>query len=155
MAKILVLGAGMVGSAMVRDVAQRHEVVATDFSAAALEALAGVDRVSTQTLDCTDRAAVQAAAREVDAVICAVPGHLGFQALRSLLEVGSKVADISFFPVGIRFEDLRKVRLILNPHPDTGDKRSVSAFCPRWQRCSPSRVRCRSHRGMPACSLGP
>ena len=77
MAKILVLGAGMVGSAMVRDVAQRHEVVATDFSAAALEALAGVDRVSTQTLDCTDRAAVQAAAREVDAVICAVPGHLG------------------------------------------------------------------------------
>ena len=98
MAKILVLGAGMVGSAMVRDVAQRHEVVATDFSAAALEALAGVDRVSTQTLDCTDRAAVQAAAREVDAVICAVPGHLGFQALRSLLEVGSKVADISFFP---------------------------------------------------------
>lgn len=98
MAKILVLGAGMVGSAMVRDVAQRHEVLATDFSAAALEPLASVQNVTTRTLDVTDRDAVQAAAGEVDAVICAVPGALGFQTLRSLIETGTKIADISFFP---------------------------------------------------------
>jgi len=88
----------MVGSAMVRDLAERHQVVSTDFSAAALEPLARLANVSTHTLDCTDSTAVKAAAAEVDAVVCAVPGALGFQTLRSLIETGSKVADISFFP---------------------------------------------------------
>lgn len=98
MAKVLVLGAGMVGSAMVRDLAVRHDVLATDFAAAALQSLAPIDNVTTQQLDCTDKAAVQAAARSVDAVVCAVPGFLGFATLRSLIEVGAKVSDISFFP---------------------------------------------------------
>jgi saccharopine dehydrogenase-like NADP-dependent oxidoreductase len=98
MAKILVLGAGMVGSAMVRDLAERHEVLSTDFSASALEPLAGVAKVTTRQLDCTDAAEVQAAAADADAVVCAVPGALGFQTLRSLIETGAKVADISFFP---------------------------------------------------------
>lgn len=98
MAKILVLGAGMVGSAMVRDLAERHEVLSTDFSAAALEPLAKVKNVTTRQLDCTDAAAVQAAAAGVDAVVCAVPGALGFRTLRSLIETGAKIADISFFP---------------------------------------------------------
>ncbi len=83
---------------MVRDLAERHEVLSTDFSAAALEPLAEVANVTTRRLDCTDSAAVQAAAAEADAVVCAVPGALGFQTLRSLIETGTKVADISFFP---------------------------------------------------------
>ena len=45
MAKITVLGAGLVGGAMVRDLAARHEVLSTDFSAAALEPLAGLDSI--------------------------------------------------------------------------------------------------------------
>jgi len=98
MAKILVLGAGMVGSAMVRDLATRHTVLATDFSETALAPLAEVPNVTTQRLDCSDRAAVQAKAGTVDAVVCAVPGFLGFETLRSLIEAGQKVADISFFP---------------------------------------------------------
>jgi len=98
MAKILVLGAGMVGSAMVRDLAERHEVLSTDFSAEALAPLASVPNVTTQQLDCTDAAAVTAAANAVDAVVCAVPGALGFNTLKTLIEAGAKVADISFFP---------------------------------------------------------
>ncbi|MCH2101200.1 MAG: saccharopine dehydrogenase NADP-binding domain-containing protein [Planctomycetes bacterium] len=98
MANILVLGAGMVGSEMVRDVAQRHKVLATDFSAAALEPLASVANVTTEPLDCTVSAAVKAAANQVDAIICAVPGALGFKTLKALIETGAKVADISFFP---------------------------------------------------------
>jgi lysine 6-dehydrogenase len=54
--------------------------------------------VRTRRLDCTDATAVQAAAAEVDAVVCAVPGALGYRTLRSLIETGAKVADISFFP---------------------------------------------------------
>jgi len=88
----------MVGSAMVRDLATRHEVVSTDYSEAALQPLASVPNVTTQQLDCSDHKAVKAAAASVDAVVCAVPGYLGFATLRALIETGSKVADISFFP---------------------------------------------------------
>lgn len=98
MARILVLGAGMVGSAMVRDLATRHQVLATDFAPAPLQPLREVANVTTRQLDCTDSAAVKAAAADVDAVVCAVPGFLGFETLRSLVETGQKVSDISFFP---------------------------------------------------------
>jgi lysine 6-dehydrogenase len=98
MAKILVLGAGMVGSAMIRDLAERHDVIATDYSAEALAPFDGIDAISSHTLDCTDSAAVTAAVAEMDLVVCAVPGHFGFQTLRTLIEAGKNVADISFFP---------------------------------------------------------
>ncbi|MEO6595297.1 MAG: saccharopine dehydrogenase C-terminal domain-containing protein [Planctomycetota bacterium] len=98
MARVLVLGAGMVGSAMVRDLAERHEVLSTDARADALLPLASVRNVQTRQLDCTNAAAVRACVAEVDAVVSAVPGFLGFRTLETLVEVGAKVADISFFP---------------------------------------------------------
>ncbi|HEX5052438.1 MAG TPA: saccharopine dehydrogenase C-terminal domain-containing protein [Planctomycetota bacterium] len=97
MAKVLVLGAGMVGSAIVRDVAERHEVLATDVRGDALAALSSVANVRTRQLDCADAAALRAAAAAADAVVCAVPGWLGFRTLTTLVEAGAKVADISFF----------------------------------------------------------
>jgi saccharopine dehydrogenase-like NADP-dependent oxidoreductase len=98
MAKILVLGAGMVGSAMVMDLAGRHQVTATDFRAEALAQFHGVDGVTSLQLDCSDAAAVTAAVAEMDLVVSAVPGYLGFATLRTLIEAGKNVADISFFP---------------------------------------------------------
>jgi saccharopine dehydrogenase-like NADP-dependent oxidoreductase len=98
MAKILVLGAGMVGSAMVMDLAERHQVVATDFSAEPLAQFEGVDGVTALQLDCSDAAAVTAAVAEMDLVVSAVPGYLGFATLRTLIEASKNVADISFFP---------------------------------------------------------
>lgn len=98
MAKILVLGAGMVGSAMIRDLAERHEIVATDYSADPLSQFDGLAGITSHTLDCTDAAAVTKAVADVDLVVCAVPGDLGFATLRTLIEAGKNVADISFFP---------------------------------------------------------
>ncbi|MCP4092716.1 MAG: saccharopine dehydrogenase [Planctomycetes bacterium] len=98
MASILVLGAGMVGSAMILDLANRHQVVATDFNAAAFEQFHGKANITVQTLDCTDHAAIKAATAKVDLVVCAVPGAIGFSTLQCLIETGTKVADISFFP---------------------------------------------------------
>jgi lysine 6-dehydrogenase len=98
MAKILVLGAGMVGSAMARDLGARHQVLCADRDPSALAALAGAEGVSTQELDCQDSAALLAAAGEQDLVVCAVPGFLGFATLQSLLQAGKPIADISFFP---------------------------------------------------------
>lgn len=58
----------MVGGAMVRDLAQRHDVPSTDFSSAPLEPVAGVPNVTTQMLDCTDAGAVRAAVAPAKAV---------------------------------------------------------------------------------------
>jgi len=88
----------MVGSAIVLDLAQRHQVIATDFSDLALDKFDGVENVATGALDCRDKGAVTAAVADADLVISAVPGFLGFQTLRTLVEAGKKVADISFFP---------------------------------------------------------
>jgi lysine 6-dehydrogenase len=98
MARILVLGAGMVGSAMARDLGRRHQVLCADRDPAALAGLAGAEGVATQELDCTDHDALRAVAAEQDLVVCAVPGFLGFATLSCLIEAGKPVADISFFP---------------------------------------------------------
>ena len=109
MAQILVLGAGMVGSAIVLDLSVRHQVVATDFDPEALTKFEGNANIQTQTLDCSDSAAVTAAVADVDLVVCAVPGFLGFATLRTLIEAGKKVADISFFPEeSLDLDDLAK-----------------------------------------------
>ena len=98
MAQILVLGAGMVGSTIVSDLATQHQVVATDFCADALTKFRDCPNVSVKVLDCSDSTAVTQAAASADVVVSAVPGFLGFATLRTLIEAGKKVADISFFP---------------------------------------------------------
>jgi saccharopine dehydrogenase-like NADP-dependent oxidoreductase len=98
MAKILILGSGMVGSAMSFDLASRHEVTATDRSAEVLKRFDGVANIETKVIDVADAAAVTAAVADMDLVVSAVPGFLGFATLRTLIEAGKNVADISFFP---------------------------------------------------------
>ncbi|MDP6942433.1 MAG: saccharopine dehydrogenase C-terminal domain-containing protein [Planctomycetota bacterium] len=98
MASVLVLGSGMVGSAISQDLATRHSVIASDFDAAPLTRLECVSGISTLQLDVLDTSALRAAASEVDMVVSAVPGALGFQVLSTLIEAGKNVTDISFFP---------------------------------------------------------
>lgn len=49
-------------------------------------------------LDVTDTEALRDALREADLVISAVPGVLGFSTLRTVIEAGRDIVDISFFP---------------------------------------------------------
>ncbi len=99
MSSVIVLGAGMVGSAMAIDMAKNHEVTLTDLS---LEVLNKVNQkckdLSVRQLDVTDKANLQNAIKTHDLVICAVPGFLGYETLRSIIEAGKNVVDISFFP---------------------------------------------------------
>ena len=98
MAKIIVIGAGMVGSAMARDLAVNHQVTSADRNTEALGKLNSEFGINALTLDVTDKAALQSAVSAFDLVVCAVPGFLGFQTLKWLIEAGKDVADISFFP---------------------------------------------------------
>jgi lysine 6-dehydrogenase len=97
---ITVLGAGMVGSAIARDLARESafRVTAVDRDGEALGRLSTLAPVATVNADLSDQAAVTAAAKPADLVVCAVPGFLGFQTLRAILQAGKNVVDISFFP---------------------------------------------------------
>lgn len=99
MAKIIVLGAGMVGSAMAIDLAKKHDVTCTDLSVEALQRLNNRDNsISTLELDVTDVGLLKSTITPFDLVVCAVPGFLGFNTLKYIIESEKNVIDISFFP---------------------------------------------------------
>jgi len=99
MSSIIVLGAGMVGSTMAIDMAKKHEVTITDFSEVALgKAIKKCDKLIPEVLDVTNKNLLQETIEPFDLVICAVPGFLGFETIRTIIEAKKNVIDISFFP---------------------------------------------------------
>ena len=98
--RVVVLGGGRVGGAMALDLARdgEIEVVVADTSAAALARFAGVPHLATAQADLGDPAAVRRTVAAADLVLGAVPGFMGFETLRTVLEAGRDVVDISFFP---------------------------------------------------------
>lgn len=98
MSKIIVIGAGMVGSAMARDLSKDHEVTSADINLEALNRLKTNHGVNTMELNAADEQALKSAIADYDLVVCAVPGFMGFQTLKWIIEAGKDVSDISFFP---------------------------------------------------------
>lgn len=99
MNNIIVIGAGMVGSAMAIDMAKKHKVMLTDININVLEGIQKKhNSLQIQTLDVTNTEVLQNTIEPFDLVICAVPGFLGYQTLKSIIEAEKNVIDISFFP---------------------------------------------------------
>lgn len=100
MKSVAVLGAGLVGSLVAKDLAAdgRWSVLSVDRSEEALGRLAGIPCLSTEQADLADPVEVTRLASGVDVVVGAVPGFLGTQTVRAALEAGRPVADISFSP---------------------------------------------------------
>jgi len=99
MSKVIVLGAGMVGSAMAIDMAKKHSVTVTDLNQDVLDKVEKkYSDLKTRQLDATNKQKLQQTIKEYDLVINAVPGFLGFETLKSIIEAGMNVIDIAFFP---------------------------------------------------------
>lgn len=99
MNSIIVLGAGMVGSAMAIDLAKNHSVTVTDVNENVLQKVKNkCSQLNTLHLDVTNKNQLQKNIKPFDLVICAVPGYLGFKTLKSIIEAEKNVVDISFFP---------------------------------------------------------
>jgi saccharopine dehydrogenase-like NADP-dependent oxidoreductase len=99
MNNVIVLGAGMVGSAMAVDMAKKHKVTLTDLDNSVLEKVKNShSELNIRQLDVTNSGLLQSTIKEFDLVICAVPGFLGFQTLKLIIEAEMNVIDISFFP---------------------------------------------------------
>lgn len=97
MKKIAVLGSGMVGRIMALDLSGDFDVTAYDVSPENLAALSG-SAVRAVLADLSSPGALREAVGPADLVIGAVPGSMGFAALRETIAAGRDVVDISFFP---------------------------------------------------------
>lgn len=94
---IVVLGAGLVGSAIAKDLAHKHAVTSVDRSAEALHPLQkhGIKGVQA---DLSDQQAILDNIAHADLVIGAVPGFMGYATLKTVIEARKNAVDISFFP---------------------------------------------------------
>jgi lysine 6-dehydrogenase len=99
MARYLVLGGGMIGSAMAMDLSrdQDAEVTVADVRAATLERIGRLG-VGTVRADLGEPAAIRRLAADHDLVIGALPSVLGYQTLGAVIEAGRDYVDISFMP---------------------------------------------------------
>jgi lysine 6-dehydrogenase len=98
--KVAVLGGGLVGGVIARDLARdgEFEVTVADVSEATLARLGGVPGITLVKADLADAAALRRVVAGHDFVVGAVPGHMGFATLREVIGSGKPVVDISFFP---------------------------------------------------------
>ena len=97
---VVILGAGRVGSAMAIDLAKdkRFHVLVADRDERSLEALRSGYGIPGERIDVSLDNTVRRVVAKADFVISAVPGFLGFQTLKAVLESGKNVVDIAFFP---------------------------------------------------------
>ncbi|XVJ59204.1 MAG: saccharopine dehydrogenase [Tepidisphaera sp.] len=101
MAKVIVLGAGMVGSVMAADLAADSslEVTIADVREENLAKAAAraPGKIKTVKADLSDVSAVGKLVAPFDMVCGALASRLGFQTLRAVIEAGKNYCDISFF----------------------------------------------------------
>jgi lysine 6-dehydrogenase len=98
--KVIVLGSGLVGAPMAIDMAQDRQfaVSVADINPEALRKYKDHEGISTFQADLADVAKVKELVSGQDMVINAVPGFMGFQTLRAVIEAEKNVIDIAFFP---------------------------------------------------------
>lgn len=99
MTQILVLGAGMVGSAMAVDLSKKYAVSLADINIQRLKHIKEKHpKIKILELDICSKDKLQSVLKDYDFVVCAVPGFLGFETIKSVIEARKNVVDISFFP---------------------------------------------------------
>jgi len=98
--KIIVLGTGLVGGAMVRDLAgdTEFEITAVDAEQSNLDKLRDVAKVKRIKADLSDASILAKLVLDSDLAIGALPGFMGFSTLKTVIECGKDIVDISFFP---------------------------------------------------------
>ncbi len=98
--KVVVLGAGMVGQAIARDLADDAglRVDVADVRPEALERLAQRADVGTVRADLASPGAVKRLVAGYELAVGALPSAIGLQTLRAVLEAGRHCVDISFMP---------------------------------------------------------
>ena len=96
--KTIVLGCGLVGGLIAKDLAKDKDfqVTVADIDEKKLDELTKGTDIRGIKVDLSSSEAIRKIVAEQDIVIGAVPGFLGFNMLRSVIEAGKNIVDISF-----------------------------------------------------------
>ncbi|MHA1317133.1 MAG: saccharopine dehydrogenase C-terminal domain-containing protein [Candidatus Heimdallarchaeaceae archaeon] len=99
MKKIVVLGAGLVGNVIARDLTKdpEIEVSVADINQKALDFLKSNFNIQGIKADLSNTENLKKIIADFDLVVGAVPGFMGYQTLKTVIEEGKDIVDISFF----------------------------------------------------------
>jgi lysine 6-dehydrogenase len=102
MKNIYQIGAGMVGSAMAVDLSKNNNLFLADYDLEALKKIKSKNpHIHIFQLDVTDDESLARWIEPADIVLLAVPGFLGYNALKTIINSGKNVVDISFSPENV------------------------------------------------------
>jgi lysine 6-dehydrogenase len=111
MKKIVVLGAGMVGSAIAIDLAKNFDVTSADINQESLSHLSEKYKIKTIQFDISNRGKLMDFLSNFDLIVCAVPGFMGYKTVETAIEAGKDTVDISFMP-----EDTMQLNALAQKH---------------------------------------
>jgi len=96
--KAIVLGCGLVGGLIAKDLAKDKDfqITVADINEKKLDELTKETDIQGIKADLSSSEAIRKIVADKDIVIGAVPGFLGFNMLRSVIEAGKNIVDISF-----------------------------------------------------------
>jgi saccharopine dehydrogenase-like NADP-dependent oxidoreductase len=109
--KIVILGGGMIGSAMAMDLkrSDRHDVTVAELRPEVRQRLEARYGVATRAADLSRPQAIRELVREYDLVLGALPSVYGYQTLEAVIAAGKDYCDISFMPENALALDARAV----------------------------------------------
>ena len=98
--KVLILGAGLVGGPMAIDLAKDSEfnITLADINKDSLDKIGVKNKISTIQKDLSDSKSIKEIVKDFDIVLNAVPGFMGYNTLKAIIESSKDVVDIAFFP---------------------------------------------------------
>ena len=96
MANIIVLGSGLVGSVIAKDLSIKHSVSVVDISKKNLNVLN--KNIKTHCLDVSKKDVLENLVLDYDLVVGALPGFMGYDSMKRVINAGKNIVDISFYP---------------------------------------------------------
>jgi len=96
MKKVIVLGAGLVGSTIAFDLAEDYDVTSVDSNSERLKSHS-TKKIVSLVANLSSSSEIKKIIKDSDLVIGALPGFIGFNTLKTIIESGKNVVDISFF----------------------------------------------------------
>jgi saccharopine dehydrogenase-like NADP-dependent oxidoreductase len=98
--RIVILGGGMIGSAMAVDLKRggRHDVTVAELRDDVRQRLEARHDIATRAADLSRPEAIRALVKDYDLVLGALPSVYGYQTLEAVIAAGRDYCDISFMP---------------------------------------------------------
>jgi len=113
---IIILGGGLIGSPMAADLSKDADIHVTvaDINEEILTKLKKIKEIETVRQDLSDTGKLKTLISGFDMVVNSVPGSMGYKTLKTIIETGTNVVDIAFFP-----EDALELDFLAKQHSVT------------------------------------